>query len=213
MLYSFVFFILNNFICQTLTSPWENFVDRLDLLITQSYLIVRCNDNEVQISRHIKTYDELLKNFQCTNKDEIFQHGIDKTQLIDFLKVTRSCQPDKSLRLESIFQQIKASVSKDENGVDWPYLHTPYTKEKIKSNPIELDFFQNKEIKFILTDLTFDDLPETEQNAFIKWEFLNRPLFCRVRLNKLHKTNPENCSPDAFKSLLEPLCYYKVRFF
>ena len=68
-------------------SPWENFVDRLDLLISQSYLIIRCNDKEIQIVRYLKTFEEFQSHFQCTNKNQILQHGSDRTQVIDFLTV------------------------------------------------------------------------------------------------------------------------------
>ena len=124
-----------------------------------------------------------------------------------------TCLNDQIVRLESSFKQIKASLSKEQNGVDWPYLHTPYTKNIDKSDPQEIEFSKSNKMNSILTDFVIDDLPEEKQKTFLSMEFVNRPLFCRIRLTGLHKTNNDGqCDSDIFEKVSEPICYYKVCF-
>jgi hypothetical protein len=58
MLYSVIFLILSSSVCIYLEERWEIFVDRLDLLIKDSYLIIQCNENEVEIVRLFSAFEE-----------------------------------------------------------------------------------------------------------------------------------------------------------
>jgi hypothetical protein len=69
MLYSVIFLILSSSVCIYLKERWEIFVDRLDLLIKGSYLIIQCNENEVEIVRLFSTFEEFESNLKCTNKN------------------------------------------------------------------------------------------------------------------------------------------------
>lgn len=210
MLYLVIFFILNASVCLYSSEPWENFVDRLDLLIRDSYLIIQCNENEVQIIHLLTTFDELKSNLKCTNKNELFKHGIEKMQIIDLEKVFISCH-NKIVRFEVHFKQVKVSLSKIQNGVDWPFVHTPYTKEIKKSDPNKLKFLDKEEIIFILTEIKNKELPKEKQTLFIHLDFVNRPMICRMRITGVKKkTNDGECEPKIIDDVFEPVCYYKV---
>jgi len=205
-----IFLILSSSVCIYSQNRWENFVDRLDLLITQSYLIIQCNENEIQIIRFVNTFEELESNLKCTNKNDLLEHGSDKVQIIDFYRVTIGCEKNEVVRIRGHFTRIKASLDKTGNGVDWPYVDTPFTKET-GEEPNKLKFYNEKNIKFILREINYKDLPDTKENIFIYLEFVNRPMVCRIGIIGLQKTtNGRRCDEQILDKVNEPICYYKV---
>jgi hypothetical protein len=215
MLYLVLFVILNVSVCIYSAEPWENFVDRLDLLIRDSYLIIQCNKNEIQIIRFLTTFDELELNLQCTNKNDLFQHGIEKVQIIDFERIFISCHDnDKIIRFEVNFKQVKVSLNREQNGVDWPFVHTLYTKEIKKLDPKKMKFLEKNEISIILTEFNSNDLSQKKQTLFFHLDFVNRPMICRIRITGVKKkTNDGSCEPKMIEDVFEPVCYYKVGHF
>ena len=210
MLSSVLFLIVN----LNLLKVCGNFVDRLDLLIRNSYFIIQCNENEVQIIRKFVSFEEFQSNFECTNKDEILVHGIDKIQIIDLGKIRPKCHENEFVRIESDLNQIKSSLNKDENGVDWPHYETPFTKDTLKSNGEEFNLNEIKKMSLILIEMNINDLPEEEQYSFIHLEFVNRPFICRIRITGLQrKTNDGTCDPNIYREISNPACYYKVCYF
>jgi hypothetical protein len=210
MFYIIIFLILSSSVCIYSKKAWENFVDRLDLLIIQSYLIIQCNENEIQIIRFINTFEELESNLKCTNKNDLLEHGNNKVQIIDFHRVTINCENSKFIRINGYFTRIKASLDKTENGVDWPYVHTPFTKEMGK-DPNKLKFYNEKNIDFILREISYKNLSHTKANIFIYLDFVNRPMVCRIRIIGLQKTtNAHGCNDEILDEVHEPICYYKV---
>lgn len=211
MLFSVLFLIVN----LNLLKVCGNFVDRIDLFLRNSYFIIQCNENEVQIIRKFVTYEEFQSNFECTNKNEILAHGIDKVQIVDLGKIVKKCHENEFVRIESDLIEIKSSLNKDENGVDWPHYQTPFTKETLKSNGEEFHLNEMKKKSFILIEMNINDLPEEEQEYFFIYiEFVNRPLICRIRITGLQrKTNDGTCDPDIYREISSPACYYRVCYF
>jgi len=210
MLYIFIFLILSSSICIYSKKDWETFYDRLDLLITESYLIIQCNENEIQIIHFVTTFEELQSNLKCTNKDNLLEHGIQRVQIIDFNKLFISCKSSK-FRLNGRFHRVKKSLDKNGNEVDWPFVHTPFTKEIEKTDPIKMKFFDNEDMEFTLSQISVKELSNVKQSFFIYLDFVNRPMICRIRVNGLRqKTNGSSCKADIVDEVNEPICYYKV---
>ena len=184
MLYLVDFLILNSFLWICRSEIWENFVDRLDFLVKDSFLIVQCNDEEIQI------VDFGQVSYQCENHDQI-------------------------IRFQGYFTRRKVSLDKEENGVEWPFVHTTFTKEIIKSDPYQMNFFENEQMKMIFIDLKIEDLPKKKENLSIYLEFVNRPMICRIRFIHLQKKNNDDqqCNTKVFDNIYEPVCFYKVSLF
>ena len=216
MLYLVDFLILNSFLWICRSEIWENFVDRLDFLVKDSFLIVQCNDEEIQIVSSFQTFEEFQSNFQCTNENEIFEHGINRIQIVDFDQVSYQCENhDQIIRFQGYFTRRKVSLDKEENGVEWPFVHTTFTKEIIKSDPYQMNFFENEQMKMIFIDLKIEDLPKKKENLSIYLEFVNRPMICRIRFIHLQKKNNDDqqCNTKVFDNIYEPVCFYKVSLF
>ena len=205
MLYLVVYLILNSSVCIFSIEPWETFVNRFDLLIKDSYLIIQCNEKEIQIARSVTTYEDLESNVQCTNKDILFEHGIDKVQVIDFIKMYTKC-PNEEVIFIAYFSRVKPSLDEDGNGVGWPFIRTRY----MKNIPTELNFFNKAEMNLILAAIEIKKLTSTIEAFLINIDFVNRPMRCRIRINGLHKAADQSCEGKLMKSLFEPVCYYKV---
>jgi tRNA A37 threonylcarbamoyladenosine dehydratase len=207
-----LFLILSSSVCICSKKDWENLVDRIDLLITDSFLIIQCNEHEIQVIRRVTTFEEFESNLKCTNKENIVSHGIERVQIIDFSKVIISCKNNEIVHLEGNFKRVKASLSKKENQVDWPFVHTPFTKDIQIIDPNQMKFFSEKQIDLTLTEINIDQLPQVKNNLFIYLDFVNRPMICRIRINGLHKKlKNEKCDAHILDEVNEPVCYYKVR--
>jgi hypothetical protein len=202
---------LSSSICIFSKPDWENFVDRLDLLITRSYLIIQCNDKEIQVIRIVKTFEELKSNMKCKNQDNLFKHKIANVQIIDFSHATTTCENNKFMLITGQFSRVKKSLDKLENGVDWPFLHTEFTKENAKSPPIKMKFFNKDKIDIPLFRIQIDELSKKKGAIFNYLDFVNRPMVCSIRLLSLiNKTQPNSCDPIIIDQIYSPVCFYKV---
>jgi len=211
MLYQILFVILSSSNCIFSKPDWENFVDRLDLLIRRSYLIIQCNDKEIQIIRIVKTFEELKSNMKCKNQDKLFKHKIDNVQIMDFSHATTICENKKVMLITGHFSRVEKSLDKIENGVDWPFLHTQFTKETSKSPPIKMKFFHKDEIDIRLFRIQMDELSKKKDTIFTYLDFVNRPMVCSIRLIGLtNKTQPSSCHTIIIDQIYSPLCFYKV---
>jgi hypothetical protein len=211
MFYIVLFLILSSFVCIYSKEVWENFVDRLDLIFPRSYLIIQCNENEIQIIRYVNTFEELESNFECTNKDNILEHGIERVQMILFQEYKPVCETNKIFRIIAQFNRIKASLDKKENSVDWPYIDSPIKKEIKKIEPIKIKFQEQSQMNIRLGQFHVDELSEKKHDLFIYLDFLNRPMTCRILINGLYKRKHDgSCESVVLERVTQPLCYYKV---
>ena len=206
MLYIFVSVILNCCICSK-----SDFIDRLDLFFVNSYLIIKCNEREIQIIRSFNTYEEFKSNFECTNKNDLLEHENDKVQLVTCGQSTITCVKKKYLQMTGHFTRVKSSVKKDKKGVDWPIIHTKYTKEIKKSDPIIMNFIKKDQIDIIFDEIQVNQLKNGKNNLTIYFGFINRPMVCSHFFQGIEvKEKVGTCNPFNFDSVKSSMCYYKV---
>jgi hypothetical protein len=211
MLHIFLFLILSSSVCIYSKQGWEDLIDRLDLLFTQSYLIIQCNEEEIQIIRSLNTFEELNSKMKCTNKDTILQHKNDRVQIVNLAEITVTCEKNQVIQMTGRFDRIKKSLKKDQNGVEWPYIHTHFTKEIEKTDPIKMKFLDDAHINIILTQIDVNEFKD-ETNIFsIYLDFVNRPMACRIVIPSIKlKKKDGSCNSIDAENCRHPICYYKV---
>jgi hypothetical protein len=174
-----------------------------------SYLIIKCNEHEIQIIRSFNTYEEFKSNFECTNKNDLLQHENDKVQLVNCGKSTITCVKKKYLQMTGHFTRVKSSVKKDK--IDWPIIHTKYTKEIKKTDPIIMNFVKKDDIDIIFDEIQVNQLKNGKNNLTIYFEFINRPMVCSNFFQGIQvKGKDGTCNPFNFDSVKSSMCYYKV---
>ncbi|CAF0919222.1 unnamed protein product [Adineta steineri] len=146
--------------------------DRLDFLIINSYLIIQCNENEIQLIRSVTSFEELKSNLKCSNKNELLQHTIDNVQVINFPKAFFKCIENKKIRSIGHFVRIKPSLDRSKNGVQWPFIHTEIKKTSL----IKMKFLKKKEIDIDLDEIDVNDLLTKQNDIYIYFDFVNRPM-------------------------------------
>ncbi|CAF0956687.1 unnamed protein product [Adineta steineri] len=180
--------------------------DRLDFLIINSYLIIQCNENEIQSIGSVTSFEELEANLKCSNKNKLLQHTIDNVQVINFSKVIFKCIGDKKIRITGHFVRSKSSLDKSKNGVEWPFIHT----EIKTTSPIKMKFLDKKEIDIILDEISLSELAK-ENDIYIYMDFVNRPMVCSFFWQGIDKnTHGKSCDNIPVKDFQSPTCYYKV---
>jgi hypothetical protein len=148
---------------------------------------------------------------KCKNKENLFKHTIDNVQIIDFSHATTICENNKVMLITGHFSRVKKSLDKIENGVDWPFLHTQFTKETSKSSPIKMKFFNKDKIDIRLFRIHIDELSKKNDTIFTYLDFVNRPMVCSIRIIGLtNKTQPTSCHPMIIDQIYSPVCFYKV---
>ncbi|CAF3556023.1 unnamed protein product [Adineta steineri] len=181
--------------------------DRLDFLIINSYLIIQCNENEIQLIRSVTSFEELKSNLKCSNKNELLQHTIDNVQVINFPKAFFKCIENKKIRSIGHFVRIKPSLDRSKNGVQWPFMHTEIKKTSL----IKMKFLKKKEIDIDLDEIDVNDLLTKQNDIYIYFDFVNRPMVCNFLWYGIDKnTHDKSCDKIPVKDFQTPTCYYKV---
>ncbi|UJR38584.1 hypothetical protein I4U23_031248 [Adineta vaga] len=189
-------------------------IDRIDFLIKESYLIIECNENEFEIIRLVNSFDELESNFQCENRDEIFEHAIDQTQLVSFNQIKIICnnKNKKKFEIQGKFIREKETLKKEIFDVEWPFIHTNYTKQN-KKEPLKMKFHEKTDMDLILYEFSLKTFFNNSKNSLeIYLPFVNRPMSCKYdltyELKDQNQTTCENIQMNQKK--IHPICFYQV---